>query len=165
MNRISSEDMDQIRSAMLTPEGKKQVATLIEGYMGNDHKNRPVALDTQAVKSFMNVVRLADPSDNNLEATWDKLLAYTYMNKLCHKNFVQALLQSVTDTEQIKFPVQCMNKPMPTIAVEMANRFLKETSRSKALHDLTSYKRRPDQPIRQCISFLKSTIEKAVTIY
>ena len=137
----------------------------IEGYIGRDRANNPLPLDTQAVKSFMNVVRLAAPTETSLEATWDKLVAYTNFNKLCHKNFVQALLQSLTDQEQINYLIQFMDKPVDTIAAQMANRFLKETSLSKALHDLGNYKRKPTESIRQCMSRLRATITKAVTIY
>ena len=129
-----------------------------EGYT---RQGNPILPKPHDVKSFMQASGTR-PSD--LKNIWNKLLVYAKATRLCHDAFRSSLI-SCTTGEVFQFICDNVDLKLPELASALAERFLTETSFSKAIADLKSFTRKANENIYSCTARLQSSLSQASIIY
>ena len=129
-----------------------------------DHARQPHPLDLKDVKEFVGQSLRLQNEEKRLHEVWKKLVQYSELKELNHANFKLALTACLTGDQYAyieAFPTATVKK----LAELLAARFITENVLADAIHDLDTFTRLPNEPIRQAVARLQSCLEKAIIMY
>ena len=129
-----------------------------------NHPIQPHPLDLKDVKEFVGQSLRITNEEKRLHEVWKKLVQYAELKELNHANFKLALTACLTGDQYAyieAFPTATVKK----LAELLAARFITENVLADAIHDLDTFQRLPNEPIRQAVARLQSCLEKAIIMY